>query len=81
MRVLDCLAMAVACVVGLGALRFISVRVDARSLRGFGLYTLALGALALTLALVDGQAGDADGAAAASEPPEVSATSTPPGEG
>ena len=45
-------AMLVACVVGLVALRFVSVRVDARSLRRFGYYTLALGLTALSMSLI-----------------------------
>lgn len=77
------LAMAVACVVGLGALKFISVRVDARSLRGFGVYTLALGVLALVLSLGwSGGGGGAPGSTAGDgEPPEVSAASQPAADG
>lgn len=43
-------AMGVACLVGLAALRFISVNVGARSLRLFGVYTLLMGVAALLTA-------------------------------
>jgi undecaprenyl-diphosphatase len=43
-------AMAVACVVGTLALRFIAVRVDAASLRMFGYYTAAMGVAAILTA-------------------------------
>lgn len=47
-------ATALACVVGLVALRFIFVRVDARSLRRFGAYTCVLGLVALGTVLLGG---------------------------
>ncbi len=43
-------AMAVACIVGTLALRFIAVRVDARTLRAFGYYTAAMGVAAILTA-------------------------------
>lgn len=45
-------AMGLACMVGLGALRFVSVNVGPRSLRGFGVYTLLLGLAAISSALM-----------------------------